>query len=156
MSEKKILDPCCGSKMMWFDKSNPSVLFCDIRNESHTLCDGRELKIEPDLIQDYTDMSFGDESFYHVVFDPSHLISGGDKSWIILKYGRLPKEWQDTIKKGFSECWRVLKTNGTLNFKWNEDQILVSEIVKVIGLKPLYGHKSGKNSKTHWLTFFKH
>lgn len=23
--EKKILDPCCGSKMFWFNKNNPSV-----------------------------------------------------------------------------------------------------------------------------------
>lgn len=29
--EKKILNPCCGSKMFWFDKNNPNVEFCDIR-----------------------------------------------------------------------------------------------------------------------------
>lgn len=141
--------------MFWFDKNNPNVLFADIRKESHVLCDGRKLEINPDIIQDYTNMMFEDESFWHIIFDPSHLVSGGDNSWIVLKYGKLPKNWQDQIKKGFDECWRVLKTNGTLNFKWNEDQILVSEIIKTIGQQPLYGHKSGKNSKTHWLTFVK-
>lgn len=28
---KPILDACCGSKMFWFDKQNPHVEFCDIR-----------------------------------------------------------------------------------------------------------------------------
>lgn len=155
MKQKVILDACCGSKMMWFDKENPNVLFADIRQESHILCDGRQLTIDPDIISDYTKMSFEDETFYHVVFDPSHLINVGDKSWMKLKYGALPKEWQKNIYDGFNECFRVLKKNGTLNFKWNEDQILVSEIIKCIGIQPLYGHKSGKNSKTHWLTFVK-
>ena len=38
MSETKIiLDACCGSRMFWFDKENPLVLFADIRDEEHTL-----------------------------------------------------------------------------------------------------------------------
>ena len=51
---KSILDACCGSRMFWFDKSNKNVLFADIRQEEHTLCDGRPLKIQPDIgrIQD--------------------------------------------------------------------------------------------------------
>lgn len=31
MNEKRVLDPCCGSKMFWFDKNNADVEFCDIR-----------------------------------------------------------------------------------------------------------------------------
>ena len=27
VSNRLILDPCCGSKMFWFDKENPNVLF---------------------------------------------------------------------------------------------------------------------------------
>ncbi|KCY79558.1 putative phage methyltransferase domain protein, partial [Acinetobacter baumannii 929679-598] len=42
----QILDPCCGSKMMWFDRQNPNVVYGDIRKEEHTLCDGRSLVIE--------------------------------------------------------------------------------------------------------------
>lgn len=37
---KLILDPCCGSKMFWFDKDNPDVLFADQREEDHVLCEG--------------------------------------------------------------------------------------------------------------------
>ena len=50
---------------------------------------------------------------------------------------------------------RVLKPNGTLIFKWNEQDVPVSEILKVIGYKPMYGHKSGKLQKTHWMAFMK-
>ncbi len=64
MSETKIiLDACCGSRMFWFDKENPLTLFADIRDEEHTLCDGRSLKVHPDIVSDFTDMPFLDESF---------------------------------------------------------------------------------------------
>ena len=38
-----VLDPCCGSRMMWFDKQDQRVLFGDQRTESHVLSDGRAL-----------------------------------------------------------------------------------------------------------------
>jgi hypothetical protein len=50
---------------------------------------------------------------------------------------------------------RVLKQYGTLVFKWNEEDVTVSQIIKAIGHEPLYGHKSGKYSKTHWMCFMK-
>lgn len=31
--KKPIIDVCCGSRMFWFDKDNPNVEFCDIRQE---------------------------------------------------------------------------------------------------------------------------
>ena len=51
-----ILDPCCGSKMFYFDKSDSRVLFGDIRQEEHTLCDGRTLSILPDQQMDFRDL----------------------------------------------------------------------------------------------------
>ena len=38
---KAILDACCGSRMFWFDRRHPDVVFMDRREETHTLCDGR-------------------------------------------------------------------------------------------------------------------
>lgn len=35
----KILDPCCGSRMMWFDKQDSRAVFGDRRNEMHELKD---------------------------------------------------------------------------------------------------------------------
>lgn len=110
---------------------------------------------EPDIIADFTDLPFEDNSFYLVVFDPPHLITGVETAWLSKLYGRLPDDWRDVIRKGFEECWRVLKPNGTLIFKWNEVQIPTREVIKAIGHDPLFGHRSGKKSQTHWITFFK-
>lgn len=155
ITSKKILDACCGSRMFWFDKTNPDVLFADIRTEDHVLCDGRKLNIAPDIEMDFRDMPFKDNTFKMVVFDPPHLDNLGSGSWMAKKYGVLKPTWRDDIRQGFSECFRVLEPNGTLIFKWNENQIKVSEVLSAIGKKPLFGHKSGKSAGTHWMAFMK-
>lgn len=152
---KKILDPCCGSRMFWFDKQDNRAVFTDKRKENHILCDGRELVIEPDMIMDFTNLEFDDESFYMVVFDPPHLRKAGPDSWMAKKYGKLDENWPSMIRDGFAECFRVLKPNGTLIFKWNETQIKVSEILKLTDQKPVVGHISGKRANTHWICFLK-
>jgi 23S rRNA G2069 N7-methylase RlmK/C1962 C5-methylase RlmI len=148
----KILDACCGSRMFWFDRQHEDALFMDNRQVEDTLCDGRKLIINPDVIADFRDMPFNDESFYLVVFDPPHLLKVGDGAWMAKKYGKLEPTWQEDLKQGFRECMRVLKPNGTLIFKWNEDQIKLREILNVIDYEPLFGDR---RSKTHWLTFMK-
>lgn len=40
---RRVLDPCCGSRMMWFDRQHPDAVFGDKRTEQHVLCDGRTL-----------------------------------------------------------------------------------------------------------------
>lgn len=149
---KRILDACCGSRMFWFDKENPDVVFADNRELETTLCDGRKLIIKPDVLMDFRNMSYPDESFKMVVFDPPHLLKAGETSWLRQKYGVLPENWREYIKAGFDECMRVLEKDGVLVFKWNEDQIRTSEILKVIGYQPLFGDK---RAKTHWMIFMK-
>lgn len=108
----KILDPCCGSKMMYFNKNDQRVLFGDIRQEEHYLKDRdliRHLEVKPDIKMDFKNLPFNDESFRVVVFDPPHLVRAGKKSWLAKKYGKLGECWKDDIKKGFSECFRVLE-----------------------------------------------
>ena len=153
--QKRVLDPACGSRMFYFNKSNPDVLFGDSRQECHTLCDGRSLEIKPDMLMDFRDLPFEDETFHLVAFDPPHLLHAGDKSWLALKYGRLAKTWQEDIAAGFLECFRVLKPNGVLVFKWAEDQIKVSEILKLSPVDPLFGNRRAKAGNTHWLVFMK-
>lgn len=138
--------------MFWFDRNDPHTVFMDRREESYTLCDGRKLEINPDIVGDFRNMPFDDESFYMVVFDPPHLLHAGENSWLAKKYGILPETWRQDIKQGFDECMRVLKPNGTLIFKWNEEQIKLSEILNVIEYKPLFGNR---RNKTHWLVFMK-
>jgi len=155
MSEEKkeILDVCCGSRMFYFDKENPSVLFCDIREFEDTLCDGRKLEVKPDVIADFRDLPFEDNIFSLVVFDPPHMKTLGKNSWMAKKYGVLGDTWEDDIKQGFSECFRVLKAGSVLVFKWNSVEIPVSQILKLTNKKPLLGHKSGKRQDTHWILF---
>lgn len=152
---KSILDPCCGGRMFWFDKQDSRAVFADIRSEQDILCDGRTLNIQPDIIADFTNMPFVDESFYMVVFDPPHLNSIGEKSWMAKKYGKLKDNWPQMLKDGFSECFRVLKPNGTLIFKWNETDIPVKDVLALTEYKPVVGHISGKRSNTHWVCFLK-
>lgn len=152
---KRILDTCCGSRMCWFDKDNTEALFMDIRKETTTLCDGRTLTVSPDVIGDFRNMPFDNESFCLVLFDPPHLKNLGKSSWMAKKYGRLFPTWEDDIKQGFDECMRVLKPNGTLIFKWNEQQIPTGKIIDIVGTKPLFGHTSGKGNHTIWMCFIK-
>lgn len=149
---KPILDVCCGSKMFYFNKDNPDVLFMDCRQIEETLCDGRKLEVKPDIIADFRKIPFSDKSFSMVVFDPPHLLKVGEKSWLAKKYGKLNENWREDLKQGFSECMRVLKPEGTLIFKWNEEQIKLSEILKLFNEKPILGNK---RAKTHWLVFMK-
>lgn len=72
---KKILDVCCGPRMFWFDKQNPDVVFMDIRRESFVACDGRSIKVDPDVLGDFRDIPYPDKSFKLVVFDPPILTS---------------------------------------------------------------------------------
>ena len=155
MGDQKVLDVCCASRMMWFDKNDERAVFNDIRRESHTLCDGRALEINPDTQYDFTKLGFDDEQFNLVAFDPPHLKNVGDEAYMAKKYGKLTGDWKEMLNHGFNECFRVLKSGGTLIFKWNEDQIKVSEILALTDQKPLFGHRSGKASKTHWIVFIK-
>lgn len=158
---KPILDPCCGSRMFYFDKKNPLVAFGDNRTLETTLKDSskksgeRLLKIEPDITLDFRDLPYLNEEFSLVIFDPPHLIKVGDKSWLALKYGKLNNDWKEDIKKGFEECFRILKTNGTLIFKWNERDIPLKEILKLSPIEPLIGQITTQNRLTHWIVFFK-
>jgi len=152
---KTVLDVCCGPRMFWFDKNNPDVMFADIRNEKHILCDGRVLEIKPDIQMDFTNMPFDDNTFRLVVFDPPHMNKLGKNTWMAQKYGVLLPTWETDIRAGFDECMRVLEPEGILIFKWNEAQINLNQVLKVIRSKPLFGHVTGKHGKTIWMTFLK-
>jgi ubiquinone/menaquinone biosynthesis C-methylase UbiE len=150
--EATIIDVCCGSKMFWFDKNNPATVFMDIRELEDTLCDGRKLFIKPDIIGDFKDIPFSDNTFKLAVFDPPHLLKVGESSWLAKKYGKLSESWKDDIKQGFEECMRVLQPHGILIFKWNEEQIKIKDVLATIKYKPLFGDK---RSKTMWMVFMK-
>lgn len=146
------LDVCCGGRQFWFDKADSRALFVDNRTVETVLCDGRKYNITPDLIADFRDLQFEACTFPLVVFDPPHLIQAGESSWLAIKYGVLRQDWRDDIRKGFSECFRVLMPLGALVFKWNEEQVKLSEVLTLTPEKPLFGNRRGK---TIWCVFQK-
>ncbi len=159
---KKILDVTCGSRTIWFNKHHPAVIYCDKRQEvcsnvwkstkgqSERLC-----IVDPDVVCDFTDLPFPDESFVLVVFDPPQLRHVGENAWMRKKYGSLDDGWQQMLHDGYRECMRVLKPDGVLIFKWSEVQIPAQKVWGAIGEKPLFGHHSGKKMNTFWCVFMK-
>ena len=157
---KKILDVTCGSRTIWFDKQHPAAVYCDNRRVTYFDVWGsgkgksrRTCAIAPDVQCDFTSLPFEDGSFALVIFDPPHLNRVGTASWLYKKYGRLSNGWQQMLHDGFSECMRVLKSDGVLIFKWAETQIPAAQVWKAIGQRPLFGHHSGKKSGTFWGCF---
>lgn len=159
----RVLDPCSGSRMMWLNRAHPDVVFGDRRSEvievtdrSHGNASGkRTLRIEPDVLLDFRALPYPDGSFKLVAFDPPHLVRAGPRSWLAAKYGKLGDDWRDDLRAGFRECFRVLDTDGTLVFKWNETQVRVAEVLALTPHAPLFGHISGRKGLTHWLVFMK-
>jgi len=160
---KLILDPSCGSRMMWFNRGHEAVCFGDKRHETLTLIDRshgkqdgtRTLCIEPDALMDFRDIPYPDNTFYMVAFDPPHLVRAGKRSWLAAKYGKLGEDWRNDLRDGFAECFRVLKPHGTLIFKWNETQVKVREVLELAPHAPLFGNVAGKRNGTHWIAFMK-
>lgn len=163
MSKPLILDPCCGSRMMWFDREHPSTVFGDRRSETITVVDRshgnlegtRTLHVRPDMVMDFRAMPFPDRAFKLVAFDPPHLVRAGPRSWLAAKYGKLSEDWRDDLRRGFAECFRVLEEHGVLVFKWNETQVKLTEVLALTPHQPLFGNTSGRKAGTHWLVFMK-
>lgn len=156
---KQILDPMCGSRMFYFDKSNKSVLFGDIRYETHWTRQYKKLEIHPDKLMDARQLEFPDNSFYLVILDPPHLINCGTTSDMAKSYGVLEKEWHADMRKIFNEAWRVLKPNGTLIFKWADKDVPLAELLYVLERELVFGDKKPAANKAgtnrFFLVFFK-
>ena len=111
--------------------------------------------VQPDVIGDYRNMDFEDESFRLVVWDIPHKLKP-DKGLITMKYGALGETWREDITKGFKEIWRVLKDEGVLVFKYADLDISVKEMLSLFDVQPLFGTvtKKGVNN-TYWFCFMK-
>src|SRR5690242_2325814 len=103
MSE--ILDACCGGRMWWWDKAHPLAVYMDSREAPRGSVDVRpNFEVAPDVLGDFRDMPFEDESFRLVVFDPPHLVrTEPSTSYLRTKYGALTHEGeQDDLRRGFA------------------------------------------------------
>jgi len=170
MKDKFILDACCGPRMFWMNKRHPNTIYMDIRNEEKGFVDNRyNREIKPDVVGDFRKMPFEDKSFKLIIWDPPHIIQKyHPKCRIIATYGCLePETWQDDLKRGFEECWRVLEDYGTLVFKWSEvdrwgQKKFSAKLKDILGLfhtEPLIAQKvkwtKDNQYATFWCSFMK-
>lgn len=154
---KRVLDVCCGGRMFWFDKAHPDALYLDKRVVAPVKLSNRAIfKVQPDAVMDFRALDLPDRSFSLVVFDPPHVARAGATSFLGNKYGFLEKDtWREDLRKGFAECFRVLKDDGVLVFKWNECHIPLKEILELTPIQPLFGSRGGRTYKTHFVVFMK-
>lgn len=156
---KSILDVTCGSRQIWFQKEEQHTVYCDRRCEEYTVetTNGgtKKIVIKPDIIADFTNLPFEEESFSLVVFDPPHAKQISENSLLWKEYTDLRGDWHKILKDGFNECMRVLKPNGVLVLKWSDTHYSTRELINAIGQEPLFGHRSGKKMNTHWMCFMK-
>lgn len=142
--------------MFWFNKKHPETLYIDNRvMPPKKQTNGATVEVAPDIVMDFRKLDLPNASFSLVVFDPPHILKrAGKNSWMKEKYGELDrKTWKDDLRIGFAELFRVLRPNGVLIFKWSEFDIPVREVLALTPVAPLFGHRSGKMAKTHWITF---
>ena len=157
-----VLDACCGSRMFWYDRKDARAIYLDKRRETHVIDNGmpgtvgrKELVIDPDILGDFTDLPFPSDTFALVVFDPPHIRRLEALGVLTKKYGVLIPGWQEMLRAGFEECFRVLRPEGTLIFKWCAVEIPLTDVLALTDHKPLFGHQSGAKAKTHWCAFLK-
>lgn len=141
----KILDLSAGNRAVWFDKNCPWALYLDKRES-----------VKPDIVCDTTNLpeSVG-KDFDLVVFDPPHM-NCGKNSDMSKSYGHhTTAEILRTVEGTSREAYRVTKPNALMALKWNDHDIKLKRVFKLMPhWIPLFGHitKDGSTSKsqTYW------
>jgi len=151
---------------MWHpqNKDRDDTLYIDRRREDPGFHrdDGRTYGVDPDEVQDFRDLPYSDESFNLVIFDPPHETrEDGMQSLsghVIKKYGALHAEtWQADLRAGFEELWRVLRSGGTLVFKFSDRSVDFRDVIDLAPTDPLLGTMTRQSSRceTRWFVFYK-
>ena len=156
----KILDATAGFRGIWFGKNHPLVTFLDKRSGKYYYMSKSGKKkcteIKPDIVCEWKDIDYPDNTFDMIVFDPPHIIQDANCNMIV-DYGNLSKDtWRNDLKIAFKQLFRILKPNGVFILKWNECNKPIDNIIKLCPYRALFGTRTGLNNKNIWLTFVKY
>jgi SAM-dependent methyltransferase len=175
MSTPNVLDATCGGRSIWTteNKHRSDAIYADTREESSGFVDfalpeshrpnNPNYEVAPDIVSDYRTLPFADESFSLIVFDPPHIVrNDGMKTLtgvITKKYGCLNAEtWQDDLRRGFVELFRVLKPDGTLVFIFCDESTTFGKVLSLAPHPPLFGTRikgTSSSVQTRWFVFRK-
>lgn len=142
----KILDLSAGNRAIWFNKNHPLAMYLDKREsvKPTVVCDTRSI---PEIVG---------KDFDLVCWDPPHM-NCGPNSNMSKTYGyHTTEEILETIKLTGSEAHRVTKENALMALKWNNHDIKLDRVFKLLPQwEPLFGHltKDGPRSQTYWVMF---
>ena len=94
-----------------------------------------------------------------VIFDPPFTLGKDEykKNNFITQYDYLPKDsWENDLRVGIKELFRVLKPDGIFIFKWDEMTIKLEKILKLFPYPALFGSRIGQKNNLHWIVFLKY
>lgn len=140
--------------MWWWDKKHPLAVYMDKRVAPRgTAANRPNWECAPDLLADFRELPFANESFRLVLFDPPHEVRRSPGGHVRAMYGELhPDTEQEDLARGFAECWRVLAAGGTLVFKWAG---ALDRVRRHFPAQPVVGTRVPRGGQTRWFIFYK-
>lgn len=140
----RILDLSAGHRAIWFRKDHPFAVYLDKRPE-----------VEPTIVCDTREIPESAGSGFNLVcWDPPHMNCGPNSNMSKVYGYHSTAEILDTIQRTGSEAHRVTAPDALMAFKWNNHDIRLDRVFKLLpGWEPLFGHltKDGPRSQTYWV-----